>query len=568
MDLRAQGGAPLQIVTDFLPPATQGAAYVQQLNTTGGLCPSTGTATGTIDAGALPAGLFVSAPVSSEKRWVLSGTPSVAGSFNFTVRLRWSHSAVSPFDRDCVDEAVKAFTLTVQTTATPLNVDRSQINTTYHTGRFPPTDTVQVTSSGSATSFTVQAATDSGGAWLAVTPAQAVTPAAISISYQISGLRPGVYTGRVIVSAGTAIVIPVTLTVVTDSNIALQTSPSELFFSVTPGAPDPPSQSLAVSVIGDSVIFLATTSAPPNGKWLTVTPSGAATPARLSVAVVSKDLSPGTYSGVITLAVSGATTSSRTIPVTLRIQAPVQRPMISANGVVNAAGLGNAISPGAWVSIFGAAFSPTTRPWLASDIRNGVLPVSLDGVSVEINGRPAAVAFISPTQINVLAPDDAATGLVPVQVKNSLGTSDSVLALHQTAAPAFFQLSSTNTAYIAGTHADGSYLAGPTLIQQGIPGTPAKPGETIVLYGTGFGATQPAISALSLVPSPFPLARPEDLRVRIGGVDSTIVFAGLISPGVYQFNVVVPQLDDGDKPVVAELRGLLTQPNLLLTVRQ
>ena len=51
-------------------------------------------------------------------------------------------------------------------------------------------------------------------------------------------------------------------------------------------------------------------------------------------------------------------------------------------------------------------------------------------------------------------------------------------------------------------------------------------------------------------------------------VDATIVYAGLISPGVYQFNVVVPQLEDGDKPVVAEFRGLLTRPDLVLTVQQ
>ena len=85
-------------------------------------------------------------------------------------------------------------------------------------------------------------------------------------------------------------------------------------------------------------------------------------------------------------------------------------------------------------------------------------------------------------------------------------------------------------------------VAGPRLVQQGIPGTLAKVGETIVLFGTGFGATQPAISATALVPAALPLARPEDLRVRIGGLDAAIAFAGLISPGVYQFNAVVPQV--------------------------
>ena len=129
-------------------------------------------------------------------------------------------------------------------------------------------------------------------------------------------------------------------------------------------------------------------------------------------------------------------------------------------------------------------------------------------------------------------------------------------------------MSAGNTLYAAGTHADGSYIAGPALTQRGIPGRPAKPGEIISLFGTGFGATQPRISATAQVPSALPIARVEDLRVRIGGVDAAIAFAGLISPGVYQFNVVVPQVGDGDQSVSAELRGLLTRADLLLTVQQ
>src|SRR5262249_54017683 len=111
------------------------------------------------------------------------------------------------------------------------------------------------------------------------------------------------------------------------------------------------------------------------------------------------------------------------------------------------------------------------------------------------------------------------------------------------------------------------YLAGAALVQQGIPGRPAKPGEIISVYGTGFGATQPAISATALVPSALPLARPQDLRIRIGGVDAAIAFAGLVSPGLYQFNVTVPEVPDGDNTIVAELRGLLTRADLMIAVQ-
>jgi uncharacterized protein (TIGR03437 family) len=157
---------------------------------------------------------------------------------------------------------------------------------------------------------------------------------------------------------------------------------------------------------------------------------------------------------------------------------------------------------------------------------------------------------------------------VSVQVKAPAGTSADALVLEQTAAPALFQFRAPSAAYVAGTHADGAYLAGAALVQQGISGTPAKPGETVVVYGTGFGATLPSISATALVPAALPLANLQELRVRIGGVDAAIAFAGLISPGLYQFNVVVPEVPDGDRTIVVELRGLLTRPDLMLAVQK
>src|ERR1035438_6201126 len=147
--LHAQTGTPLQIVTDSLPLASVGAAYNQQLITSGGVCSSIGAASSTIESGALPPGLSVTSPAATEQ-WSIQGTPSVAGNFNFTVHLRWIHTQVSPFDHPCQDEAVKAFTLAVQANPT-LAADRPQLTTTYHTGHFPPiADTVQVTAAGGA----------------------------------------------------------------------------------------------------------------------------------------------------------------------------------------------------------------------------------------------------------------------------------------------------------------------------------------------------------------------------------------------------------------------------------
>ncbi|MEO8597149.1 MAG: hypothetical protein ABI759_27770 [Candidatus Solibacter sp.] len=566
-----------EIVTGSLPPASTGVPYSQPLTTTVGTCPSIGDASSRIDLGVLPSGISVISPPST-RQWSFQGTPTVAGSYTFTLHLIWTHARVSPFDHDCSEEAVKVLTLVVQSNQTLL-VDRTQIITTYTTGQFPPLPvSVQLTSTSGAATFTLQSTTDSGGPWLSVSAPGNTTPAPLSISYtNVSGLAPGTYNGRVTITAvsGASLTIPVTLQVVTPSNVQLQSSPSSLVFTMVAGAADPPPQSLAISVNGGSggnFIFQAiVSSAPPNGRWFTVSPLAAATPASLTVTVNSKDLPVATYNGLLIVAIGGVTGGQLNIPITLNIQSPPPppvKPVILPSGVVSAASLVPATAPGTWLSIFGTSLANTARSWRDTDFVSGRLPISLEGVSVAINGKAAAIAYVSPLQLNVLAPDDTATGLVQVQVRNIFGLSDSVLALQQTAAPAFFQFNTASANYVAGTHADGTYLAGPALNRQGTSGTAAKPGETIVLYGTGFGATVPAVSAATLVPAPAPLAHPEDLRIRIGGIDSRVDFAGIVSPGLYQFNVVVPQVADGDQTISAELRGLLSQPTLLLTVQR
>ena len=118
--------------------------------------------------------------------------------------------------------------------------------------------------------------------------------------------------------------------------------------------------------------------------------------------------------------------------------------------------------------------------------------------------------------------------------------------------------------YVAATHADGSYL-GPTTLYPGAT-TPAKPGETIVLYANGFGAVNPAVTAGSLTQSGNLSKLPS---IQIGSVAATVQFAGVISPGLFQFNVVVPaSLADGDQPITATSNGLSTQSGALLTVHR
>jgi IPT/TIG domain. len=168
------------------------------------------------------------------------------------------------------------------------------------------------------------------------------------------------------------------------------------------------------------------------------------------------------------------------------------KPAIGAAGVVNAASFQPGIAPSSWLTITGSNLASTTRAWNSDDLAAGNLPLSLDGVSVTINGKPAYVEYVSPSQINVVTPSDAAAGTVEVKVTASGQTSDPAYAELQAFAPAFF---SFDGKYLAATHADNTLLGKPGLFPSA-PNltTPAKPGETVILYGTGFGPTSPSIA--------------------------------------------------------------------------
>ncbi len=247
-------------------------------------------------------------------------------------------------------------------------------------------------------------------------------------------------------------------------------------------------------------------------------------------------------------------------------------PTPSITSVVNGASFGDTIEAGSWVTIKGTNLAPSTpdpgRIWNSqTEIVNGKLPVALDGVSVTINGTPAAVYFVSGTQLNVQAPSDSATGPVQVVVTNANGSSAAFTANMQGVAPGLFLFDPQNRKYPAAVSADGTYLGPQGLFGSALSTRPAKPGETIVLFGTGFGTTNPGVSsgvvfsgAASVVDKP---------SVLIGGVSATVAFAGLTGAGLYQLNVVVPDgVPDGDQPLVVGTGGVQTQSGVSLAIQR
>ena len=237
-------------------------------------------------------------------------------------------------------------------------------------------------------------------------------------------------------------------------------------------------------------------------------------------------------------------------------------PVISK--VANAEGEALTIAPNTWVEIKGAGLAPAgdIRIWHGgTDFFGNLMPQQLDGVSATVNGKSAYVYYISPTQVNILTPPDAILGPVQVVVNNNGATSAPATVSSQALSPSFFIASGP---YVLAQHGADSSLVGPTSLYPG-SSTPAKPGEIVVLYANGFGLVSQAVVSGSIMQtgtlSPLP-------AVTIGGINAAVQFAGLVSPGLFQFNVVVPATaPSGDNALVATYNGAATQSGVLITVQ-
>ena len=217
-----------------------------------------------------------------------------------------------------------------------------------------------------------------------------------------------------------------------------------------------------------------------------------------------------------------------------------------------------------WVSIFGTNLSTVTYTWQASDfVEWAAANFPCKACRSLSTACRRIIDYISPTQINVLAPDDADTGPVQVQVTAAQQASNSLSVQKNQFSPAFFTID--NGAYVAALHADYT-LVGSANLLPGVTTLPAQPGETILLYGTGFGPTNPALPTAQLVSTPAALAN--QVQVTIGGMAATVVYAGLVESGTYQLNVTLPNLPNGDAPIVATIGGVTTQTGVSITVQQ
>lgn len=249
--------------------------------------------------------------------------------------------------------------------------------------------------------------------------------------------------------------------------------------------------------------------------------------------------------------------------------------------VVNGASFQSGFSSGSMVSIYGTNFQTSGNQRVAGlgDFVNGAFPTELGCVSVEVTGpgitQPVAlpISYASFGQINAQMPEFSGTGPVNLTVTlnpGSNGVNSAVATLNslQAYAPAFFTFA--NSMSVAAEEATTySIVADPGVVAGAAA---AKPGDIVSLFGTGFGATNPAVASGTLATAVAALTTP--VTITIGGItvpSSDILYAGL-SPGsisgLYQFNVQIPSnVPSGDVPVSISIGGFETQAGVTIPIQ-
>ncbi len=237
---------------------------------------------------------------------------------------------------------------------------------------------------------------------------------------------------------------------------------------------------------------------------------------------------------------------------------------ITAGAVVNgASNLAGAISPGELVVIYGSGMGPASLTQF--QLVNGVVPTSLAGTSVVINGSPAPILYTSATQVAAIVPFEVTGSSAQVIVVNQ-GEAAAALSVGVAAAsPGIFTANSSGTGPAAALN-NGSTVNSAA--------HPANAGDVVTLYITGAGQTNPGgvdgkPSGDGSAGNPFsiPLL---SVFATMGGKNATVQFAGGapgVVAGILQVNAVVPAgLPAGAVPVTVQVGTFTSQSGVTIAV--
>ena len=230
------------------------------------------------------------------------------------------------------------------------------------------------------------------------------------------------------------------------------------------------------------------------------------------------------------------------------------------------------VAPGTWVEIYGAGLASTTLTWTLANFNGNIAPTTLGGVQVAVGGEPAFIDYVSPGQVNAQLPSGIGPGTLPLTVSSGNVVVATANVTVNATEPGLLAASSFKVGanqYVVAQLADGTYVA-PAGAIAGVTSRPAKPFEEIVIYGVGFGSVVPNIPAGEIASGSNQLS--ESLQFLFGQTaPPSVPYAGLSpgSVGLYQFNIIVPQVPDNNLvPLTFTLGGVPGTQTLYTAVHQ
>jgi len=222
-------------------------------------------------------------------------------------------------------------------------------------------------------------------------------------------------------------------------------------------------------------------------------------------------------------------------------------PYIAPAGVVNAAAATpqTGIAPGSIASIFGALMGTDTALGPPSPLAQ-----SLSGVTVTSGDRILPLFFVSPTQINFLLPPDFPPGPAGLTVSVT-GQADLRSAFQVVRnAPGLFPQAIDGQSFALVMHENGSPVT---------PAAPAKIGELLTAYGTGFGPTDQTRPAGFAIPDQprFSITDPVSVAIGDNVIPAEAAFAapGLVGIDALQFRLADGSLSGTNAPLHLSSNG-------------
>lgn len=476
------GGNP--VITTTFPAGTVGAPYSQALTSSGGCSNPFSVPRFELAGGSLPTGLSI----TNSDRYYVSGIPTAAGVFNFSLKV------TDPCGRSSTSNF--SVVITANSTGGSLTAAPTSLVFSMVPGGALPADQTIAVSGSSGLSYAATASTTSGGNWLAiVSGASGTVPGAITVRVaNAASLASGSYSGLVSITsnAGTTNV-QVTLNVAPVGSPLITASPPQLEFAVQAQSRSLRAQgTLSIASSGAPIHFTVRTYLPIAGNWLTVSPAEADTPSTVTVAIDATGLAPSVYFGWVLITPGPGGGSVLNVLVTLRVNmAPVLAASVAnlefaVQGSGNpAAQVVNVTSAPSGTNITASATTGSGGAWLS------VTPASAQ--------TPAALTISA----------DAA-GLSPGSYRGMITITSPVEGVAAITIPVTLTIPQ-NAPSIAAVVNAGSFLPGPI-----------APGEILVITGAGLG---PASLATMSITNGLIERTLSGVKVFFDGVDAPLIYA-------------------------------------------